>query len=880
MAVTLALIVSVGAVSAQEKAPLHPKIYKSASGEYSLAVDPRHRFGAGPANYRFSKKAVLQWEKNFEFTFQDCIITNSGVIAGYSYSHGRQLRFDPADLPGVTVPSSDLRIVMLNQDGESMISDSRPRRLLPSTIGFPSLTPSVEALMYNEMTNRIIIRILSDALDETWRVYSLDSSSPKIVAESSPWIAMGSPAEWDPTFLDARILGGTPFTIVVLGGEGASGKVNNSIRIAAIDSEGKVAWQKDLPEDRVGVTSVLLGSIVSIDPPGVFTIRSYAEKSQFTIQARRDEKGVWIFDEIKQIPDALVPSAAPARDEDRYQKKIDAFTEIGLDSLSPLLLNINRGSWIGDTLKIAATSDGGVALLREQAKDATEFVLMNSAGKMIFTKSLREALPKFDTPRHFFEKSPGIFIVSYESSSGLILVKVDVPAKEVAVVATIDVDIKSAASVFPDGSIVFVSSGEAAFVSPDYKVIKSVTIPIAEIPFSVAALTDGTIAVPDRGSVYIINRDGFIVNKFSMVNCRFVAPGPGGRFFTTDGVKIYEYFAGGEHGETLHIHDAVGRGPSFVTAFVPSPDGNFYLMGDYGMIKVRDDGLSALFAGSLVSKLDFYDLAGAVVNLDRIYLLSLAGGAATVFDKNGKNLYSCNPGLQEIPRGWAVSDAPPVITGDGDVYFCIYKQWLPAAPIEWLSYNSKGVFMGVQKLAWAPNPPMRWNLFPGSATRVLYGSGLLKFESSRGDVINNVVRLPTEQWLNGAASGGFCKDGSIGFLLNAVRGADSSIYQYVAGVYDKNGKLKESIIYPESEAPPSRVMMRFDERYIITMLADRIYISKRNGGSVGYFTLEHRPGEYLYTISVHGDELWIQSVEARKLQLDRYSLKEIRKPGK
>ncbi|HLJ57689.1 MAG TPA: hypothetical protein VKT77_21820 [Chthonomonadaceae bacterium] len=77
--------------AASQMAPppiLDPETVSSASGDYSLLVDPSNKLGAGGATYRLSRKGAVVWQGTRPFTLWTAAVTDEGIAAGYGYSNG------------------------------------------------------------------------------------------------------------------------------------------------------------------------------------------------------------------------------------------------------------------------------------------------------------------------------------------------------------------------------------------------------------------------------------------------------------------------------------------------------------------------------------------------------------------------------------------------------------------------------------------------------------------------------------------------------------------------------------------------------------------------------------------------------------------------
>src|SRR5262245_35070360 len=90
VALGLALIAwpASGGIDEGPSAPLQPRSFSSASGNWELRVDPTSRFGEGPGDHELWHDGALVWKERHPFTFYDAVIAEDGTVAGYAYTNG------------------------------------------------------------------------------------------------------------------------------------------------------------------------------------------------------------------------------------------------------------------------------------------------------------------------------------------------------------------------------------------------------------------------------------------------------------------------------------------------------------------------------------------------------------------------------------------------------------------------------------------------------------------------------------------------------------------------------------------------------------------------------------------------------------------------
>ena len=69
-------------------ATVNPTTNRSLSGEFVWEVDPSDMYGAGSARYRVLRNGSVLWQGEEPFTLRDCVVADSGLVAGYAYTRG------------------------------------------------------------------------------------------------------------------------------------------------------------------------------------------------------------------------------------------------------------------------------------------------------------------------------------------------------------------------------------------------------------------------------------------------------------------------------------------------------------------------------------------------------------------------------------------------------------------------------------------------------------------------------------------------------------------------------------------------------------------------------------------------------------------------
>ncbi len=218
---------------------LNPAEYLSRSGEYSLHVNPTDRHGRGAAEYRFSKRGKTVWTNRFPFTLWDVAVTDSGLIAGYAFTHG----WDGFAEEGFTAGMGEFLIVILAPDGSVRMKESQARKT--GAIHAPP-SPLGLGVVVNETTESAIFRIFDyrkNQGNESWWTYDLLTGKRRSIVQ--PDTQTGDARSFR-NIVAAATVPGTPLTLVhrwTWDSEKA-GAV-----FALLDQTGKRVWGLTLDDD-------------------------------------------------------------------------------------------------------------------------------------------------------------------------------------------------------------------------------------------------------------------------------------------------------------------------------------------------------------------------------------------------------------------------------------------------------------------------------------------------------------------------------------------------------------------------------------------------------------------------------------------------------
>lgn len=909
------------AAAAQVDPPdLHPRLYKSPSGEYSLLVEPRERHGAGPSKMELLQNGASRWMLTFDFTFQDAVVSDAGMIGGFCYSYGSTGNFDASDLPGILITKSDAQIVLLDQTGGIIVNEATPRTgvvtgALPGTKASPSL-PIFKGILDDEFHKKFIVRIQDDVDGEVWKSYSYEMG--KAAGEFRPFESLGKPKEWSPINYEARHVGGTPLTVAVFVPSDPRAQFSKDVQIVAFDGDGKLVWNLELKDDFTSFREqnkkpgiVQPRWIVQIDPPGIFIIRSYAESHRRTFRVETRDGNINIR-EIKQDPDASRTSEL--RDEDRYGGKVTDFKEIYLKKLGEVALQKPSRTDEGSIVDAINGPAADVAALRYTSA-GYELAFIGRAGNITFKQDLQFVENgRAGRPRFILKIAPRAFavIVTFENEAREKIFRFDADSHELTPLAEISND-KILYAVARGGGSLLLFSYDRKFitVAPDGKLNIFKTTPPIDVDRlrSMTVCADQMIAVlAGDKKLQIFSRDGILKKEidykekssgigenvenvtgvFTAANgsLLIVARNPRAEWIVEldDNYNVKKFpLLHNEHGEEVGFSQF---------RLIQLSGGEILCHEGSRMHQIRLDGLCT--PGFLWPRRFSEETVPAdiIINRDgRLFVTWSHLSTVSVFDAAGKYLYRCTPGAAEIPDQYILSKRMPILFDDGSVYFLLQRfSGVPSAvkgrPIpvamsagEWkaIHYKNDGSFAGVEKVNLLNlNPTTEIHAASPSAAKWYFDDDRLRFVDTKTGAPVIHRRLPTGQWISATQFGNIAKDGTMSCVLRATRGGAERMYQYSSCIFDAKGALVESVQFPETDIGSARIF--HDENGILTMIGGCVYITKRSGDPAGYFNYNghrHLQTPFFPSIQNNGKELWIRDPNGGdRIPFTRFSLDE------
>jgi hypothetical protein len=224
--------------SAQRIEPGAPRIFRSASGAWTLAVHPSDPLQAGGARCALTGNGEVRWERDLSFTFEVAAVSEGGRVAGCAYSAG------PAGTGGAAEGwyHGDMILALLDPGGEVAWAEHEARR----GVGFSHVppVPSCTAVEFLDVANVPLFRVRDEdasAWGERWIVVDprsgrRSSVRPALRVSDVPDVRAAAPF----VLLRGR-------DVLLTAWRNAGGRT-----VAVQRADGDVVWRLPIPADEHG----------------------------------------------------------------------------------------------------------------------------------------------------------------------------------------------------------------------------------------------------------------------------------------------------------------------------------------------------------------------------------------------------------------------------------------------------------------------------------------------------------------------------------------------------------------------------------------------------------------------------------------------------
>ncbi len=353
------------------------KSYASASGRWSLEVDPTDLYGRGPARCVLMENGHEAWSKELPFTFSEAVVADDGTVAGYGYTEGVR----GWAKGGYKAGPGDIRIAILDPSGGFRLDEKIPRHRTLVIHGGPE--PTVAGIMLHEKDDRFTVRVTTST--EKWRVFTLSTGK-----EAGEFATDAAAAGMDSAryIVNAEPVAGTPLTLVHWWCyDDATSKISGLFTIVTLD--GKRVWSLTRPgdyevpgnedaEDKLRALVMEKGVILDTKQPGKFEVWFPSEKQRVFFSIARDGDGWRVAETARRA--YTPPDDKPAEPQipERALEKLGTFTLDDKPAESP----------VRDVVQFEFDDRGRIGFLRRE-ENAETFVLIEQTGKVLVEMPLK-----------------------------------------------------------------------------------------------------------------------------------------------------------------------------------------------------------------------------------------------------------------------------------------------------------------------------------------------------------------------------------------------------------------------------------------------------------------------------------------------------------
>jgi len=168
---------------------LNPKDYQSPSRTFVLTVDPTDIYGRGEGNYLVRSNGIAIWSGTKLFTFYEAVISDTGIVGGYAYTHG----IEGFSKEGRKAGEGEFHIAIMNQNGETVLDESTRRK--PSLFLHAPPNPLANGVFLDDRQENLVVVLADEDVNnrtDLWWTYDLATGKSVSKSHSRPNIPLTS----------------------------------------------------------------------------------------------------------------------------------------------------------------------------------------------------------------------------------------------------------------------------------------------------------------------------------------------------------------------------------------------------------------------------------------------------------------------------------------------------------------------------------------------------------------------------------------------------------------------------------------------------------------------------------------------------------------
>jgi hypothetical protein len=865
---------------------LNPTTHVSPSGGYSLFVNPSDLYGGGPAEYRFTKSNEVLWTKRLPFTFWKAVVTDSGQIAGYGYTHGP----DGFSESGYAAGMGEFVVATLSAAGDLVKQDVYVREHSNFPDSYPD--PLGRGIALDGFSERFIVRVADPDLNrgiEQWWIYDLRSGERTHTLE--PERELAADGRYHSIFA-ARAVPGTPLMLIhwrcYSKQRGRPGAV-----FTLVDGKGRQLWSLHrkgdyaVPfsrdkEEKIRRWIGENGAILDVRKDGTFDLHFVKQELRASFAVSERAPGDWVVEKLGEEPYAWPdPSPSPP-----------SFPALQLRQVGEA--SLSRGSTggesrISDIVAFEFDPAGRICALREGPGTPPSLLLLSPQGEIL--KEL--PLPANKIPEDGAFSNP-----AYVGDSRFVLCVSE------------DLEIE----------------GKARFFLADFASGETAIIPIRRCPSvdAVAGFSDGRFAVLTTRDLGCTMVDGlFIYNLQGRRLWKKEQYGTSGKpddllspediaSYGTNEIAVLDNIAktiqvwdlDGDLVKVLDLEATWGREPNYPTDISPDRDRGFLVYdfdAEHALVQLDPEGsilsestprfqdgrpfyvvdgvkrspLGELWTsdGHSLLRLDADGTVNRIVGQapstsilsapgrvhvgpdDRVYVADQRTRAIHVFDSSGKRLGQCIPQAQDLTE---LSDVAHIaLSQDGHVFARLSRD------TRYLEFDSELTRKGWSAVDVDPIT-QEWYFQPSTDLCWIVGYNDIFLVRSLQQTVRRISRRADGRWLEYPGSAAVGPDGSLAVL------AHNQTWDTSITIYSSAGDARSTFDIPDelcwcSLACDGRLVYVRDER--------EVYVYQTDGRSAGKFSIPSNSAKAEWAgphVAAKGNEIWFLDTDAMKLH--RYAV--------
>jgi hypothetical protein len=875
------LLIPGAAMASQGPPPkLNPKTYVSASGEYSLLVDPTDSYGRGAANCRLTKNGKAVWQCSLPYTFWEAVVSDRGQVAGYAYTSG------PAGFAknGRKLGAGEFVMAVLSSDGK-ILNEEKHNRETSRFLDYPP-TPLAAGIILDGMDKRSIVRISDSDINrrsEQWWIFDLTSG--KRVGKLEPGESMS-----DGIMLRARAVPGTSL-VLTHAWSYASGNSGGAFSLVDLDdSSGEAVWGFALDadysvpgdekaEDELRAQIWKEGAILDTNKSPGFAIYCAKEQKRIAFSIKKAD-GKWRVHETGRT-DHKLPSAKAPRPAGPIPKiELQEAGAVRLVSMAA-----RKESPIRDIEGFGFDADGRLCVLSVRKYVEPHLLQVDQRGRVL--KDIRLLVGKLPEVNEWagpVNVGGQRFVVTLsngEEEGKARCFVADFAEATVSEVQGFDSFTITALAGFPDGRF-------AALVEHRMRYTRSEGLSLFD--------AEGKSVWQDLGA-------GHSGKQEDLLSPEDIACYGKDSIAVLDVIRhtIQLFGTKGDFRESIDLNKAWGREPSYPTRliedaaggfvvhdfdaefplvrtdakgriraqFVPkstdgrrlsvqsvqrAPDGRLWITDREIVARLSDTGTVDRILGEVAVSSAIYQLDCAKVGPnDRVYVADRRTKAVHVFDSSGKWLGVCVPDPKSIPVVGGIGCI--AVSPQGEVF---YSGDVPTDQFQY-HFDDKMRWRGKihldvdtirQELYFQPSGPLSW----------VQGYEEVILLRDLRTVVRKITRRADRKWLEHPSALGVAPDGSIAVVARSETGEVS------LNTYDPKGEPRTTYVGPKEWTDFGGVA--YDGETVFFRNGNILYVVAKNDRCVGMTRLPcpaNNPWEGPF-LAAHRTQLWFVDREGPTLR--------------